>query len=288
MLTPKFILSILLILFSSSTFAADIKIITIGSNATETVYALGLGDKVIARCYASTYPKATADLPSLGQGHKFQAEEILKHNPTHLVIWDKRGMNKGVVEKLKKSFVQVIELGTKDNVQQTEENFLIVGKAFGKENEADKLFANVQSELKKVEEYTKSKKNSPKAIFIYARGVGTMFLAGEGSSAQNLLDLAGAQPAIKGFKGFKPMNAERIIEADPEVVMLLHRGLESLGGKEGLKEITGLKLTKAVKNGNIVTIDDRALNFGPRVGLFAMELAKKLQGDMEPTAKGNE
>ncbi|MCH2205727.1 MAG: ABC transporter substrate-binding protein [Lentisphaerales bacterium] len=287
MLTPKFILSILLILLSSTTFA-EYRLITLGSNATETVFALGLGDKVVARDYGSTFPKAVNDLPSLGQGHKIKAEEILKHNPTHIVVWDKRASNTGVIEKLKKAFVQIVELGIKDSTQQTEENIKAVAKAFGKEAEGEKLIAKVQSDIQKVSEYNKTKKNSPNAIFIYARGIGTLFLAGQGSSAQTLLELAGAQPAVKGFHGFKPVNAETIIEADPEVVMLFHSGLESLGGQEKLAEVPGLKLTKALKNGKIVAIDDRALNFGPRIGLFAMELAQKLQGDLEPTAKVNE
>ena len=209
MLTPKYILSILLVLLSSLS-AAEQRIITLGSNATETVFALGLGDNVVARDYGSTFPKSVNDLPSLGQGHKIKVEEVLKYNPTHIVVWDKRGSNKGVIEKLKKAFVQIVELGVKDSVKQTEENIVSVAKAFGKEKEGEKLFAKVQSDIQKVTDYNKAKNNSPRAIFIYARGIGTLFLAGEGSSAQTLLELAGAQPAVKGFYGFKPINAEKI------------------------------------------------------------------------------
>ena len=70
--------------------------------------------------------------------------------------------------------------------------------------------------------------------------------------------------------------------------MLFDSGLESLGGVAGLSKIQGLKLTSAVKEGKVVTMDDRSTNLGPRVGLFAMELAKKLYGDIEPLKTVNE
>lgn len=289
MLTPKYILSILFVLLTSSSFAAEKRIISLGSTATEIVFALDLGKEVVARDYGSTFPKSVNDLPSLGQGHKIKAEEVLKHNPTHIVVWDKRGSNTGVIEKLKKTSIKIIELGVKDSVKQAEENIATVASAFAKEKEAEKLLAKVKSDLQKLEEYKLAKKNKPRAIFIYARGIGTLFLAGQGSSAQTLLELAGAEPAVKGFNGFKPINAETIIEADPEAIMLFHSGLESLGGIEKLAAVPGLKLTKALRQkGKVVAIDDRALNFGPRIGLFAMELAQKLQGELEPTAVVNE
>ncbi|MCM8531296.1 MAG: ABC transporter substrate-binding protein [Lentisphaeraceae bacterium] len=280
---------ITLLLMISSAFAAEKRIISLGSTATEIVYALGLGKEVVARDYGSTFPKSVKDLPSLGQGHKIKTEEVLKYNPTHIVVWDKRGSNRGVIEKLKKTSVKIIELGVDDSIKQLTENITEVATAFTKEKEAEKLLAKVKSDLQKLKEYKLAKKNKPRAIFIYARGIGTLFLAGQGSSAQTLLELAGAQPAVKGFKGFKPINAETIIEADPEVIMLFHSGLESLGGLDKLAAVPGLQLTKALKQkGKVVAIDDRALNFGPRIGLFAMELAQKLQGELEPTAKVNE
>ncbi|NQY01406.1 MAG: hypothetical protein HRT70_09850 [Flavobacteriaceae bacterium] len=53
--------------------------------------------------------------------------------------WDHS--NKGVIEKLRKSFVQIVELGVKDSISQTEENINTVAKAFGKEKEGEKLKA---------------------------------------------------------------------------------------------------------------------------------------------------
>ena len=141
MLTPKFVFTCIFVLLSGSTFAQAKRIITLGSTATEIVYELALGDQVVARDYGSTFPKPVNDLPTLGQGHKINAEEVLKYNPTHIVIWDKRGSNKGVIEKLRKSFVQIVELGVKDSISQTEENINTVAKAFGKEKEGEKLKA---------------------------------------------------------------------------------------------------------------------------------------------------
>lgn len=264
------------------------KIITLGSAATEIVFELGLGSEVVARDYGSIFPKEVLKLPSIGADHKFKAEDILKYRPTHIIVDDRRGTHIGLIEKMKKASISVIEIKISKSVDETKAAVKQVAKAFGVDKKGEELVDKINGDLKKVAEYCASKKNKPKAIFIYARGLGTLMLAGEKTSAEELLTLAGAEPCIKGFSGYKPINAEKIIESNPEAIMLFDSGLESLGGVAGLSKIQGLKLTSAVKEGKVVTMDDRSTNLGPRVGLFAMELAKKLYGDIEPLKTVNE
>ncbi|MCM8526478.1 MAG: ABC transporter substrate-binding protein [Lentisphaeraceae bacterium] len=281
-LAAVFMLSLL------SSGAAERKIITLGSAVTEIMYELGFGSELVARDYGSTFPAQTEKLPSLGADHKINVEDVINHKPTHVVVYDRRGTYQGLIKKLKEASVRVTEVQLTNSVEQTKAAVRSIAKEFGVEKKGEDLISKIENDLKKVQGYVKSKKKSHKTIFIYARGVGTQMLAGEKTSAEELIKLAGATPAIAGFSGFKPVNAEKIILANPEAIFLFDSGLESLGGVEGVCSIKSFKFTKAVQEKRIVALDDRSLNLGPRIGLFAMELAKKLHGDIDPVKSVNE
>ena len=72
---------------------------------------------------------------------------------------------------------------------------------------------------------------------------------------------------------FKPFSNETLIELNPEYLVMLSRGLESLGGHDAVLAIPGVSETTAGRNRAIIAIDDlKLLGFGPRLGEGALEL----------------
>ena len=94
------------------------------------------------------------------------------------------------------------------------------------------------------------------------------------------MKLAGVDTAIKGFVDYKPVDAEIIVEANPKNLLMVHKGIDSIGGIANLNKIQGLEKTDAYKNNNVFAIDRAAFEFGPRIGVFALELAKKINKDL--------
>jgi iron complex transport system substrate-binding protein len=100
-----------------------------------------------------------------------------------------------------------------------------------------------------------------------------------------MIELAGAENAVTGFEGYKPMSAEAVVNARPDVLLMLTRGLESVGGVDGLLEQPGIRLTPAGKNRRIVALDDLLLlGFGPRLGTAVKRLTKTLYPSLQSTA----
>jgi iron complex transport system substrate-binding protein len=117
-----------------------------------------------------------------------------------------------------------------------------------------------------------------KVLFIYARGTGSMTVSGTGTALDNMIKLAGAQNAITGFAQFKPLSAESLVAANPDVILLFDSGLQSVGGAEGLLGVQGVSATNAGKNKKIVSMDGQFLSgFGLRLPAAIAELNKKLQ-----------
>ena len=76
----------------------------------------------------------------------------------------------------------------------------------------------------------------PRIAFIYARGLGVLFLAGRDTPSESLITAAGGVDAgaEAGITDFAPLTAEGLAAADPDWLVLTEDGLESLGGLEGL------------------------------------------------------
>jgi iron complex transport system substrate-binding protein len=116
----------------------------------------------------------------------------------------------------------------------------------------------------------------PTAILIYARGAGTMMVAGKDTAGAAMLELAGARNPVT-FSGFKPLSPEALVEAAPEVIVIPARGLATLGGEAGLLAVPGVAATPAGRARRFVAMDDLLLlGFGPRLGEAVDELSSRL------------
>ena len=88
-----------------------------------------------------------------------------------------------------------------------------------------------------------------------------------------MFEIIGAENAAGNIKGNRPMTAEAVIAAQPDVYVLFTTGLESVGGVEGLLKLPGLAHTPAGKNKRVVALDGQYLSgFGPRSGRAALDL----------------
>lgn len=116
-----------------------------------------------------------------------------------------------------------------------------------------------------------------------------MNVAGSGTSAEAMIELAGAENALTGIDGFKPLTAEAVVEAAPDVILMLTRGLDSVGGVDGMLEQPGIELTPAGENCRIVAMDDLLLlGFGPRLGTAVRALTEKLHPQLEAASASAE
>ena len=86
-----------------------------------------------------------------------------------------------------------------------------------------------------------------------------MNVAGRDTAAAELIALAGGISCVDEYEGYKPINAEAIIAAKPDFVLLTDRGLTSIGGVEAVAKLPGISLTKAGKEKNIISMDDLLL-----------------------------
>lgn len=251
------------------------RIVSLNGSTTEILFALGVGDNVVGCDASSTYPKDVKErLPSVGYQYGLNAEGILSLNPT-LVIGRDDVRPPQVVQQLRMAGVTVLLLKEPRGFEAAKQRLRTIGKAVGHEKKAEALINALNTDIKKLETKLASREAQPKqkALFLYLRGTQTTLVLGTDTAPGAMFDIIGTENAAGSIKGNKPMTAEAVIAAQPDVYVLFTTSLKSVGGVDGLLKLPGLAHTPAGQNRRVVTLDGQYLSgFGPRCGRAALDL----------------
>ena len=252
------------------------RIVSLNGSTTEILFALGVGENVVGCDASSTYPKNVREkLPSVGYQYRLNVEGILSLKPT-LVIGRDDVKPPQVIEQLRMAGVTVLLLKEPRSFEAAKQRLRTIGAAVGCQKQARELIAALDADIEKLAEKLKAARENwtgQKALFLYLRGPQTAFVLGKDSAPGAMLEIVGAENAAGDIKGSKPMTAEAVITAQPDVYVLFTTGLESLGGVDGLLKLPGLAHTPAGRNRRIVTMSGQYLSgFGPRCGRAALDL----------------
>ena len=261
---------------STDAVTGDARIVSLGGPVTEIIYALGAGEQLVGVDASSIYPAAAQELPSIGYYRRVPAEGVLSLGPTLVLAAADTGPP-AVLDQFRSAGVTVRQLPGEASVASAKAKIRAVAEVLGRAKRGEQLVQQVERDMAEARRLRAQVQESPRVLFIYARGAGTLNVAGSGTEAEAMIELAGAKNAITGFSGYKPMTAEAVAAAAPDVILMLRRGLKSIGGASGLLEQPGVSLTPAGKNGRIVAMDDLLLlGFGPRLGEATRQLTRKL------------
>ena len=251
-----------------------VRIVCVGGAVCETVFALGAGDQVVAVDTSTGYWAGAAGLPRVGYQRALSAEPILALGPD-LVIAAAEAGPAVALEQLRAAGVRVAVMPEARSPESAAERIRQVAAALGKDAEGRALAGGVVETSRAAAARRAGRR--VRVAFVYARGSGTVMVAGRDTPAGAMLALAGADNAVDGYQGYKPLSAEALVAAAPDAILVPARGLASLGGAAGLLAQPGVADTPAGRTGRIVAMDDLLLlGFGPRLGEAIDELAGRL------------
>ncbi|NGM62219.1 ABC transporter substrate-binding protein [Sphingobacterium sp. SGG-5] len=280
----KWVYTVLLLMWNAGVFAGEQRIITLHSAITETVYGLGLGSAVVATDVTSISPKAAAALSRVSKNRSVSAEGLIAFKPT-IVLAIAGDVPAAVIQQLTESGIRFVAIrqdfsskGALKFIQDVADGLDIsaVGKTV-----VERTRVSLERITQTVKEEAKGKP-VPRVLFIYARGTGTMSVAGKGSSLDAIISLAGGKNAVQEFSDFKPYTTEALVQANPDIILLFDFGASSLGGKEGILKLPGVRITEAGKQERIVTMNPSLLvNFATRLPEAIMELHKAFVAAMD-------
>ena len=248
--------------------------LSLSGNLGDTVYALGLGDRLVGRDVSTSFPGAQALPVVTRDGHALDAESIVALAPD-VVVSDGSLGPYDVLLQLRDAGIPVVLVNYATDFAGMYETTRQLGAALGLAAEGAALAAGMQQAVAaKTAEIAswipEGQRGALRVAFLYVRGSsGIFYLFGQGSGVTDILGATGVDDVAQdiGWAGMKPMTDEAMVALDPDVLLVMTGGLLSAGGVDGLLAAQpSVALTTAGQHRRIVDIDDTlVLSYGPRM-----------------------
>jgi iron complex transport system substrate-binding protein len=250
------------------------RVVALANGSAEIIASLGYLNILVGRDIASTSQELNG-VPIATAGHQVVAEKILELNPDVVLIDNTTGPVTAI-EVIKRAGIKVTMIDEAWTLSDIEKKITVIGEVIGAQPAAAQLVQKLNSALQA------SGKDHPgvRIAFLYLRGGSAIYLlGGQGSGTDSLLEHLGAIDvgAQKFKQPFSPITSEALIAADPEVILVMSKGLESVGGIDGLVSLPGIAQTKAGKIRAVIAVDDSLLlSFGPRTPDLLRQLSNAI------------
>lgn len=240
--------------------ATQEKIVTLGGDVTEIVFALGAQSSLVARDSTSQWPQAANDLPDVGYLRQLNAEGILSMRPT-LVLASAQAQPSLALKQVEQSHIRVVTVPAINALGVIDEKVRVIAQATHREVEGEILRNTLRQALTALPASPLNKR----VLFILNHGGMTAMAAGQQTAADAAIQAAGLRNAMQGFTRYQPLSQEGVIASQPDLVVISQEGINALGGEDNLWKLPGLAQTPAGRNKQLLAIDDMALlGFGVR------------------------
>ena len=247
------------------------RVVALANGSAEILVSLGLKQILIGRDIAST-EEVLLDIPIVTNGHQVVAENILKLNPDLVLIDDATGP-KSAIDTLRQSGIEVVQVRQAWTFSDIDLKIADIAAAVGAISSGVALSKEISQSLTAV----KAGDRKAKILFLYLRGGNSIYLlGGKGSGADSLIAAINCIDVGAEFSAdpFTPVSAEILAGLNPDVILVMSKGLASVGGVSGLRELPGVAQTEAGKQGRILAVDDSLLlSFGPRTPDLILQMA---------------
>jgi iron complex transport system substrate-binding protein len=258
---------------SPATFSVS-RVVVLANGVAEIMNSLNARSILIGRDISST-EEALADIPIVTSGHQVLSEQVIALKPD-LVIVDASTGPKSAIDQIKAAGINVVQTPESWTLADISSKVAAVASAIGARQQGDLLNRAIAAEIQ-----TSTLPSKPRIAFLYLRGTSSIYLmGGPGSGADSLISAIGAVDvgAQSLEYPFNTMTAEALATLNPNVIIVMTKGLQSVGGLPGLLKLPGVAQTQAGKSGAIIDVNDSLLlSFGPRTPSLVTSLADSVR-----------
>lgn len=253
------------------------RIVSAAKQYTEIMYALGVGNQLVAVDVSSTYPPEAKKLPTVGYHMHLSFEGIMATKPTLLLEHGGKYSigPEHVVRQLKELNVPMKEFESKaKNIESTKELIAEMGAYFHKEDRVDSLCEKLDADMALAKANREKYQDTVKVVVIhYGQAMNVYMAVGGNSVAAQMIEWAGGKIPINENGMARITSPEIIAKANPDVILLTDYGYDKLGNMDKIMELPGVALTNAAKNKRIYRVEEHDLIYlGPRTGEIVLKL----------------
>ena len=259
------------------------RIVSLIPAVTETLVAIGVADRLVARTRYDEDP-LLAHLPSVGGGIDPSLEFLARLKPDLVILWASGANGVKLEDRLGEIGVDgyAAAIQTVDDYRRHARN---LGRLVGLSAGADSVIARVEGDF---EAAMRSWSGRGAVEVVYVVQQEPPMTVGPGTFLDSLLAVAGAVNTFGDIVGFWPLvSMEEVVRRDPEYVIVPVQGYGTPRlasgvrdpSAEGLRARPGWAAVPAVVAGRVISVDGSLFGRpGPRMGEAALYLAMRLHG----------
>jgi cobalamin transport system substrate-binding protein len=250
------------------------RIVSISPACTETLFALGLADKVVGVTEYCDYPAEALAKPKVGTFTEPNLEAVLAQDPD--LVLATGGVQVDLLDRMEESGLTVYAVNPV-TFDQTVASILQIGELTGTQAQAEEIVADMNARAvdvaRRVNEMEAAGKERPRTFYeIYYEN--SVWTAGSDSVISDLIRLAGGENIGDADSSeYYEFSVERLLAEDPQVYLV---GSGSMFVPDDITGRSGWERIDAVANGRVYVIDENLVyRTGPRLieGLEAIHAA---------------
>jgi iron complex transport system substrate-binding protein len=265
-------------------------IVSLTPAVTETLFALGVGDRVAARS-EDTYhfPPEAESIPIVtafgSSGLTVNIEAIVGAEPDVVFAGGNFGTPPDAIARLRELDIPVVVVYAA-SVDAAFEDIELIGRATGREAESEQIVGTMRDAFDDIEAAAAAE-DRPRVFYETGTDTtGTVYGVADNAFVTEMIQLAGAEPVTTGSPTDYAMPLERLISEDPEIILLSDAAFGET--PELVAKRPGWGVLTAVRNGDVRPIDDQTVTRpGPRLFLGLHLLASTIHDGIdlpEPSA----
>jgi len=251
---------------------------------TETLFALGIGDRVVGVSQFCNYPPEVQKLPKIGSYIKPDAEAIARLAPD-LVVLERN--SSALTERLYTLHIAFIEV-PHSTLEDIFAEIQIIGKAAGVPDRSASLIAQIKGSLDAIQSKAKAMP-SPRVLMIVDREQGTLnnlIAVGPDNYVNQILEIAGGTNVLakSGVPQYPRISLETVLRENPDVVIDISGTQEAEAARRASREATVALWSQyremaAVRNNRVYAgTTDSLVVPGPRTPIAAQRLFDFVHG----------
>jgi cobalamin transport system substrate-binding protein len=246
--------------------AEPARIVTLTPAITETLFALGVGDRIVGKSEdVLLYPPQAGAVPDVekfdGSAIVVDTEKIVAANADLVIAGGNFGTPPDEVRKLRELGLPVVVVYA-PTVDAVYTDIQLLGRAVGRPAEADTMVASMQAAFDAV---AAAVADAPKPrVYYELDATGAYYGPSDDSFLAEMISLAGGDPITTGSPDTYDIAPERLLAADPQVILLADAASQVTAQLVAARP--GWSAMTAVQNGDIRPIDDTTISRpGPRL-----------------------
>ena len=263
--------------YSNENQGANLRIVSLGGAITEIIYELNLQKYLVGVDATSNYPTETNRYPRVGYARTLSVEGVLSLNPTHILATEEVGPP---------AFIRSMKSNKKINFEILDSEYSFNGlikriqriaALGGAGPDKEKLIRKLNQSWKEAYLDHRIVDQQPKVLFLLSHQASRILVSGRDTGAAAMIHYAGGLNAMSSYVGYKPLNIEALIQANPDVILMTNQTVSLLGGIQGLLKNRSLDSVAAIRNHRLISIDaNQLLGFGPRMPQTVLDLRRVL------------